>query len=89
VTQLSPLELGLLRAVRLADEEEGGLSPEALTEDELEAAGRLAELGLIEWKSAYGEAPDGEEDEREAGDLEGVYRVTGSGVAVLHDHPQV
>ena len=31
----------------------------------------------------YGEAPDGEEDEREAGDSEIVYRVTGAGVAAL------
>jgi hypothetical protein len=47
---------------------------------------RLCALGLVEAVGEYGEAPDGEEDEREAGDVV-VYRITASGVLVLADEP--
>jgi|GEM_PF-1723958 len=84
--QLASCEWRLLRDVRLADEDHGGLAGEALTVDEFEPMKRLCDLGLVEAVGAYGEAPDGEEDEREASVADGVvYRVTGAGVAVMRD----
>ena len=46
---------------------------------------RLCELGLVEAMGEYGEAPDGEEDEREAGAAAVVYRMTQAGVLALAD----
>lgn len=82
---LTPTERALLREVRVADEDRGGLSSEELGDDELEAMDRLCTLGLVEAVGEYGEAPDGEEDEREAGAREVAYRITGAGVLVLRE----
>jgi hypothetical protein len=79
---LTPTEISLLRAIREADEDHGGLFREELTEDELEACEGLVERGLAEVLSEFGEAPDGEEDERDAGGRY-CFRVTGAGVARL------
>jgi len=87
VPPLSPAELVLLRVVRVSDEDHGGLRSEELTPDEYDAMHRLCALGLVEALGEYGEAPDGEEDEREAGAANVVYRVTAAGVLVLADHP--
>ena len=46
---------------------------------------RLCELGLVEVIGEYGEAPDGEEDERDAGRSHVTYRITGAGVMVLRE----
>ncbi len=85
---LTPTERALLREVRLADEDHGGLAGEELSIDEYEAMGHLCSLGLVEAMGEYGEAPDGEEDEREAGATALVYRITGAGVAMLADDPR-
>ena len=45
---LSPTELAVLGAVHRADEEEGGLAIEELSEDEREALDALARRGLVE-----------------------------------------
>jgi hypothetical protein len=82
---LTHIELALLRVVRLSDEDHGGLTGSELTADEYEPMTRLCDLGLVEAVGEYGEAPDGEEDEREAGNAAVVYRVTGAGVAALRD----
>jgi hypothetical protein len=79
---LTPAERALLREVRISDEDHGGLDGEELNEDEYEAMERLCQLNLVEAVGEYGEAPDGEEDEREAG-RGFVYRITGAGVLVL------
>lgn len=79
---LSTTELALLREVRVADEDRGGLDGDELSSDELEAMDKLCRLGLVEAVGEYGEAPDGEEDERDAGSVL-VYRVTGAGVLAL------
>ncbi|HVJ88694.1 MAG TPA: hypothetical protein VM580_02755 [Labilithrix sp.] len=84
---LTPGERRLLRDVRLSDEDHGGLAVEELSPDEFAAMARLCSLGLVEAVGAYGEAPDGEEDEREAGAAAYVYRITGAGVSVLADEP--
>ena len=84
---LTPAESALLRAVRLSDEDHGGLGGAELSSDEYEAMDRLCSLGLVEAVGEYGEAPDGEEDEREAGAAAIVYRITQGGVAVLADEP--
>lgn len=84
---LNPHELALLREVRVSDEDHGGLHGGELGPDEYEAMKRLCELDLVEALGEYGEAPDGEEDEREAGASDVVYRVTHRGVLVLADHP--
>ena len=55
------------------------------TADEYDAMKRLCELGLVEAIGEYGEAPDGEEDEREAGASAVVYRITQGGVLALAD----
>jgi hypothetical protein len=82
---LSAVEVSLLRTVRVSDEDHGGLDGAELTGDELEPMKRLCELGLVEAIGEYGEAPDGEEDEREMGGREIVYRITTRGVLVLAD----
>ena len=82
---LSPAEQALLREVRVSDEDHGGLDGAELVIEEYEAMARLCELGLVEGVGEYGEAPDGEEDEREAGESVVVYRITGSGVLALSE----
>jgi hypothetical protein len=84
---LSPHEIALLREVRVSDEDHGGLHGAELAADEYDAMKRLCELELVEALGEYGEAPDGEEDEREAGATSVVYRVTQRGVLVLAEHP--
>lgn len=80
---LSPAEVALLREVRASDEDHGGLAGAELSVDEYDAMKRLCSLNLVEALGEYGEAPDGEEDEREAGASDVVYRITASGVFVL------
>ena len=80
---LTPGEHALLREVRASDEDHGGLAGEELTTDEYEAMEKLCSLGLVSVEGEYGEAPDGEEDEREAGESAVVYRITGAGVRAL------
>ena len=80
---LTPAEHALLREVRVSDEDHGGLDSAELVTDEYEAMERLCALGLVEAVGEYGEAPDGEEDEREAGESAVVYRITGLGVLAL------
>ena len=82
---ISPQELSLLREVRESDEDHGGLDVRELEADEVELLTRLCDLGLVEAAMEYGEAPDGEEDERDAGDHRGVYRITGAGVSALQN----
>lgn len=82
---LSLAERALLRDVRVCDEDRGGLAGAELGDDELEAMDKLCRLGLVEALGEYGEAPDGEEDEREAGAGDVVYRITGAGVLALAD----
>jgi hypothetical protein len=84
---LSAAELALLRVVRHSDEDHGGLAYHELVDDEHDAMARLCDLGLVEAVGEYGEAPDGEEDERDAGAAAIVYRVTARGVGVLRDDP--
>jgi hypothetical protein len=85
VPALSPSEHALLREVRISDEDHGGLGGAELGADELESMDRLCTLGLVEAMGEYGEAPDGEEDEREAGASAVVYRITHLGVLALAD----
>ncbi len=80
---LTQAELALLREVRASDEDHGGLEGSELAGEEYHAMRRLCELGLVDALGEYGEAPDGEEDEREAGESALVYRITGAGVHVL------
>lgn len=82
---LTPAEHALLREVRISDEDHGGLDGEEVTTDEYEAMERLCTLGLVEGIGEYGEAPDGEEDERDAGESVVVYRITGLGVQALSE----
>jgi hypothetical protein len=82
---LTPTEHALLREVRISDEDHGGLSGAELTTDEYDAMARLCSLDLVEGVGEYGEAPDGEEDEREAGASAVVYRITQAGVLALAD----
>lgn len=84
-TSLHPTELRLLREVRISDEDHGGLDAGELQPDEHPFMQKLCDLELVEVVGEYGEAPDGEEDEREAGDAAVVYRITGLGVAALRD----
>ncbi|CAN5923458.1 hypothetical protein BH11MYX4_BH11MYX4_45950 [soil metagenome] len=84
---LTPAEVSLLREVRASDEDHGGLAGAELSADEYDAMKRLCSLDLVEAVGEYGEAPDGEEDEREAGASDVVYRITAHGVFVLtHEH---
>ncbi len=85
-TALSPAELALLREVRLSDEDHGGLRADQVNESEYEAMTKLCELHLVEALGEYDEAPDGEEDEREQGIGDLVYRITQNGVRALLDH---
>lgn len=87
-TSLGAADLALLREVRLSDEDHGGLDSYELARDEYDAMERLCTLGLVEAVGEYGEAPDGEEDEREAGEADVVYRITGAGVSALADLPR-
>jgi hypothetical protein len=80
---LSPAERALLRDVRTSDEDHGGLAGDELVPQEYEAMEKLCALGLVEGVGEYGEAPDGEEDEREAGARAIAYRITGAGVVAL------
>ena len=80
---LTRAEIALLREVRISDEDHGGLTGSVLSADEYEVMERLCSLHLVEAVGEYGEAPDGEEDEREAGAANVVYRVTEGGVLVL------
>ncbi len=89
VPALTPAEKALLRLVRLSDEDHGGLANDELEPDEIERIDRLCALGLVEAVGEYGEAPDGEEDEREAGAADLVYRITARGVEHLLDDPHV
>lgn len=82
---LTPTEVALLRSVRESDEDHGGLAGGELNADEYEALDRLLVLGLVEALGEYGEAPDGEEDERAMGASALVYRITGAGVLALRD----
>ncbi|MCW5832550.1 MAG: hypothetical protein KIS78_09090 [Labilithrix sp.] len=84
---LTAAERALLREVRLSDEDHGGLAGAELAVDEYGAMDRLCALGLVEALGEYGEAPDGEEDEREAGASALVYRITAAGVEALADDP--
>ncbi len=81
---LSPVELSLLRVIHEADRDRGGLSVTELSDDEVDACAVLVDAGFVEVLSAYGEAPDGEEDERDAGGAY-AYRVTGQGVEALRE----
>ena len=87
VSSLSHAEKALLREVRLADEDRGGLDGGELASDEFEAMDRLCALELVDPVGEYGEAPDGEEDERDMGATNIVYRVTARGVEVLLEDP--
>ena len=82
---LTAAEIALLRDVRLSDEDHGGLRGTELSVDEYDAMKRLCALDLVEAVGEYGEAPDGEEDEREAGAANVVYRITQGGVLALVD----
>jgi hypothetical protein len=83
---LTASELALLREVRVSDEDHGGLDLDELGEDDLEVVARLLERGLVEALNEFGEAPDGEEDEREAGGGRGTrVRITALGVAALRE----
>ncbi|MBN9167266.1 MAG: hypothetical protein BGO98_17770 [Myxococcales bacterium 68-20] len=85
---LTSTERALLHEVRLSDEDHGGLAGEELTPDDYEAMARLCDLGLVEALGEYGEAPDGEEDEREAGATALLYRITAKGVEAIADDPR-
>ena len=82
---LTAAERALLRDVRVSDEDHGGLGGDELAVAEREPMERLCALGLVEAVGEYGEAPDGEEDEREAGGRDVLYRITGAGVLALAD----
>lgn len=82
---LTAVELALLREVRVSDEDHGGLTGSELSTDELETIDALLQRGLVEAVGEYGEAPDGEEDEWQAGAAAVVYRITARGVLALRD----
>jgi hypothetical protein len=63
---LTSSERALLEEVRVSDEDHGGLDLDELGDDETETIVKLLERGLVEALNEFGEAPDGEEDEREA-----------------------
>jgi hypothetical protein len=84
VTQLTREELALLRLIREADVDHGGLLESEMSEDESSCARGLLERGLVEALGEYGEAPDGEEDEKDSGGAL-TFRITGLGVAHLRD----
>jgi hypothetical protein len=80
---LTPAERALLQVVRDSDEDHGGLDASECDGDELEVLATLCDRGLVEATQEFGEAPDGEEDEREMGATGALYRITGAGVAAL------
>jgi hypothetical protein len=84
----TPAEHALLREVRVSDEDHGGLDGDELAPGEHEAMERLCALGLVEAVGEYGEAPDGEEDERDAGQAAVTYRITGAGVLALSEREE-
>jgi hypothetical protein len=79
---MTPAALDLLFAIRRADEDHGGLLRHEMTDDEAALAEELAGMGFVERLAEYGESPDGEDDERDAGGAVG-YRITGAGVEAL------
>ncbi len=81
--ELGASALALLREVRASDEDHGGLDSGELAVDEYDTMEQLCTLGFVEAIGEYGEAPDGEEDERDAGDPRVLYRITGAGVWAL------
>jgi hypothetical protein len=81
---ITPTELSILRVLREADEDHGGLFPEELTDEEAEVCHGLVARGWAEVLSEFGQAPDGEEDERDAG-ARAFFRITGRGVDRLAD----
>lgn len=80
-----PAEYALLREVRREDEDHGGLPSHELNAEGVVMMARLCDLSLVETIGEYGEAPDSEEDERDAGSASVLYRMTGGGVLVLGD----
>ncbi len=81
---LTPQERALLEEVRVSDEDHGGLDLDELGDDETETVAKLLERGLVEALNEFGEAPDGEEDEREAGGGRAArVRITALGVEAL------
>jgi hypothetical protein len=82
---LSPAERALLQVVRDSDEDHGGLAGGELKPDEYETMDHLCAHGLVDVAGEFEEAPDGEEDERDAGRSRVVYRVTARGVRALAD----
>lgn len=82
---LTHAEHALLSEVRESDEDHGGLHGHELNDDDFEPMTRLCDLGLVEPKGEYGEAPDGEEDERAMGATDLIYRITAKGVLALAD----
>jgi hypothetical protein len=79
---LSPADLSLLRAIHEADRDHGGLFGEELTNEEADICGGLVDRGFAEVVSEFGQAPDGEEDELDAG-ARYCFRITGRGVERL------
>jgi len=79
---LNHSELAVLRLIHEADRDRGGIALGDLSDDEADVCGQLVERGLAETLSEFGEAPDGEEDERDAGGHH-VFRMTGRGVDAL------
>jgi hypothetical protein len=84
VTPLTREELALLEMIREADVDRGGLLESEMSREESSCAWALVERGLVEAVGEYGEAPDGEEDEKDAGGAH-TFRITGQGVARLRD----
>jgi hypothetical protein len=82
VPALSPADLSLLRAIHEADRDHGGLFGEELSEEEGDICGGLVDRGFAEVVSEFGQAPDGEEDELDAG-ARYCFRITGRGVERL------
>jgi hypothetical protein len=82
---LSLGELALLREIHEADRDHGGLSSAELSPEEALLCGELADRGFAEALSEFGEAPDGEEDERDAGGCGHCFRITERGVLALRD----
>ncbi len=81
---ITPTELSLLRAIRDADEDHGGLFCEELAVHEVDVCYCLVARGWVEVVPEFGQAPDGEEDERDAG-AHVCFRITGRGVEQLAD----
>jgi hypothetical protein len=82
---LDNAQLALLREIHEADLDHGGLSSDELSPEEAFVCGELADRGFAEAVSEFGEAPDGEEDERDAGGARYCFRITGRGVLALRD----